>query len=205
MALVGRNPLARGERQGHLFTGIMGTKFMLDELSRSGHADVACNIVQQTNFPGWGWMLANGATTLWEHWAFSDNTCSHSHPMFGSVSQWFINWLGGIQPHPGAVGFDRIIIRPQTVPDLQWVKCSYNSVRGRIVSNWSRERGRLIFEIIVPATTTAEVYVPTARADAITEGGKPAASRSGIKFLRSERGAAVFEVGSGHYRFEVPE
>ncbi len=195
----------RGERKGHLSTGIMGAKFMLDVLSREGHADVAYDIVQQTNFPGWGWMLANGATTLWEHWAFSDNTYSHSHPMFGSVSQWFINWLGGIQPHPEAIGFDCIIIRPQTVPDLQWVKCSYNSVRGRIVSNWSRERGRFHFEIVVPANTTAKVYVPTARADAITEGGKPAASRPGIKFLRSEGGAAVFEVGSGRYRFEVPE
>ena len=195
----------RGERKGHLSTGIMGTKFMLDVLSREGHADVAYGIVQQTNFPGWGWMLANDATTLWEHWGLSDNTYSHSHPMFGSVSQWFINWLGGIQPHPEAIGFDRIIIRPQTVPDLQWVKCSYNSVRGRIVSNWSRERGRLYFEIIVPANTTAEVYVPAETADAITEGGKPVASRLGTKFLRSERGAAVFEVGSGRYRFEVPE
>ncbi len=193
----------RGERQGHLSTGIMGTKFMLEELSQAGHADVAYTMVQQTNFPGWGWMLANGATTLWEHWALNDNTYSHSHPMFGSVSQWFINWLGGIQPHPEAVGFDRIVIRPQTVSDLQWVKSSYNSARGRIISNWSRERGRLRFEIEVPANATAEVYLPAPKADAITESGKPAASQPGIKFLRNEGSAAVFEVGSGRYRFEV--
>lgn len=195
----------RGERQGHLSTGIMGTKFMLQELSRSGHSEVACGIVQQTNFPGWGWMLANGATTLWEHWAFSDNTYSHSHPMFGSVSQWFINWLGGIQPHSEAIGFDRIIICPQPVADLQWVKSSYNSARGRIVSNWSRARRRLHFEIEVPANTTAEVYLPAPTAKAITEGGKPAASQPGIKFLRNEGSAAVFEVSSGRYRFAVSE
>jgi alpha-L-rhamnosidase len=196
----------RGERKGHLSTGIMGTKFMLDLLSREGHADVAYNIVQQPDFPGWGWMLANGATTLWEHWALSENTFSHSHPMFGSVSQWFINWLGGIQPHPEAVGFDRIIIRPQTVPDLQWVKSSYNSVRGRIVSNWSRDReGRLVFEIVVPANTTAQVHLPTSNAAAITEGGRAAGTSPGIKLVRNEPGAAVFEVGSGRYRFQVAE
>ncbi len=195
----------RGERQGHLSTGIMGTKFMLQELSRSGHADVACAMVQQTNFPGWGWMLANGATTLWEHWALDDNTYSHSHPMFGSVSQWFINWLGGIQPHPEAIGFDRVIIRPQTVPDLQWVKSSYHSVRGQIVSNWARERGRLRFEITMPANASAEFYVPNRKGDVVTESGKPAASRPGIKFLRSERDAVVFEVASGRYHFEVAE
>jgi alpha-L-rhamnosidase len=194
----------RDERKGHLSTGIMGTKFMLDELSRAGHADVAYRMVQQTNFPGWGWMLANGATTLWEHWALSDNTYSHSHPMFGSVSQWFINWLGGIQPHPEAVGFDRIIIRPQTVAELQWVKSSYNSARGRIVSNWSRQRGELCFEIEIPANTTAEVYLPARAAVDVTESGKPIAKEIGIKVVRMEQGTAVFAVGAGRYRFAIP-
>jgi len=195
----------RGERRGHLSTGIMGTKFMLDELSREGHADTAYGIVTQTNFPGWGWMLANGATTLWEHWGLSTNTYSHSHPMFGSVSQWFINWLGGIQPAPEAIGFDQIVIRPQAVPELQWVKSSYNSVRGRIVSNWSRENGRLTFDIEIPANTTAEIYLPTRAAGVVTEGGKSVAHRMGIKSFRLEPGMAVLAVDSGCYHFGVAD
>jgi alpha-L-rhamnosidase len=195
----------RHERQGHLSTGIMGTKFMLDVLSREGHADVAYGIASQTNFPGWGWMLANGATTLWEHWAFSDNTYSHSHPMFGSVSQWFINWLGGIQPHPEAVGFDRIVIRPQPIKDLNWVKSSYDSARGPITSNWSRDRGRVRFEILVPANTVAEIYLPVSKTEGVKEGGKPVSSRPGITFTRLEQGAAVFTVGSGRFVFDIPE
>jgi alpha-L-rhamnosidase len=196
-----------GERKGHLSTGILGTKFMLEELSREGHADVACGLVQQTDFPGWGWMLANGATTLWEHWELSDNTYSHSHPMFGSVSQWFIRWLGGIQPQPEAIGFDRILIRPQAVPGLKWVKSSYNSVRGRIVSNWSRDGDRLSLELVVPANTTATVFVPAQAAARVTESGKPVGQTKGVKFLRMENHAAVYEVGSGTYRFQsaLPE
>ncbi len=81
---------------GHLSTGIFGTKFMLAELASEGHADVAAGIVNQKTFPGWGSMLETGATTLWEHWQESTNTYSHNHPMFGSVSGWFYQWLGGI-------------------------------------------------------------------------------------------------------------
>ena len=109
------------EKAGHLTTGIMGTKFMLDILSQNELENIAYNIINKKTFPGWGFMLENGATTLWEHWAFSDNTFSHNHPMFGSVSQWFFNWMGGIQPAPQSVGFDKIIIRPQIIEDLQWV------------------------------------------------------------------------------------
>ncbi|NIA31844.1 MAG: family 78 glycoside hydrolase catalytic domain, partial [Actinobacteria bacterium] len=121
---------------GHLATGIFATKFMLDVLTRSGHADAAFEIVNRKAFPGWGFMLENGATTLWEHWAFSDNVYSHNHPMFGSVVQWFVNAIAGIRPAADAVGFDRIIIEPEIVGDLTWVKAWYNSVRGKITSDW---------------------------------------------------------------------
>jgi len=85
---------------------------MLNALTDSGRADFAYEMVNQRVFPGWGYMLENGATTLWEHWAGSDNTYSHNHPMFGSVSEWFYKALAGISPAPDAVGFDHILLRP---------------------------------------------------------------------------------------------
>ncbi len=192
------------EHKGHLSTGIFGTMFMLDVLSEHGHAPIAYGIVNQKDFPGWGHMLENGATTLWEHWAFSDNTFSHNHPMFGSVSQWFYNWLGGIQPHPEAVGFDRIIIRPQIVNDLQWVKSSYNSVRGPIVSNWTRKDGYVQLDMEIPANTNATVYVPAYSIRDVQEGlnqPAPATKAQGISVLGMEGNTAVFSIGSGKYHF----
>lgn len=147
-------------RGGHLTTGILGTKFMLDELSRVGRADLAYAIVSKRGFPGWAWMLENGATTLWEHWELSENTFSHNHPMFGSVSEWMMKWLGGIQPAHDAIGFDRIVIRPQLAPGISWVKSSYKSVRGKIVSNWVSVGGSTVFEIEVPVNTTAMFHLP---------------------------------------------
>jgi alpha-L-rhamnosidase len=192
------------KHEGHLSTGIFGTKYILGLLSQEGYADVAYSIVNQKTFPGWGYMLENGATTLWEHWAFSDNTFSHNHPMFGSVSQWFFNWLGGIQPHPEAVGFDRIIIRPQIVNDLQWVKSSYNSVRGPIVSNWAKKDGYVQLDVEIPANTNATVYVPAYSVQDVREGLKQPATATkmqGISALGMEGKTAVFSVGSGKYHF----
>ena len=185
------------QHNNHLTTGIYGTKFMLDLLSREGNSDVAYRIVTQPDFPGWGWMLRNGATTLWEHWEYSDNTFSHNHPMFGSVSQWLMNWLGGIQADPEAIGYDRIVIRPQAIDGLDWVKSSHMCIRGKIESNWSRKGEKLIFEIAIPVNTTACVYLPAGSISQVSEGGKLIL---GAKF---ERNSVCLTIGSGRYTFVV--
>ena len=108
-ALVAKVSTAEGPR---LATGLFGTEHLLDVLSRHGRADLAWALVDRKDFPGWGHMLERGATTLWEHWEFSDDTYSHNHGMFGSVSEWFFAWVAGIQPDPAALDSDRIVLRP---------------------------------------------------------------------------------------------
>jgi len=76
---------------GHFTTGIFGTKYILESLSKNGYVDKVFNIVNSTTFPGWGFMVDHGATTLWETWKESDNVYSNCHPMFGSVSAWFLS------------------------------------------------------------------------------------------------------------------
>jgi alpha-L-rhamnosidase len=187
--------------QDHLTTGIFGTKYLLDVLSREGHSEVANTLVSQKTFPGWGWMLENGATTLWEHWAGSDNTYSQNHPMFGSVSQWFVQWLGGIQPGENAVGFDHIVLRPQLVGHLTQVVTRYHSVRGDIVSNWVRNGQRVFFYFDIPANTSALVYLPTTRR--VIESGIPAAKAPGVTFVHTEAHQTIYQIGSGRYEFDI--
>ena len=194
----------RNARGGHLATGIFGTNFALDALSREGHAQAVFDVVTQETFPGWGYMLAGGATTLWEHWAFSDNTYSHNHPMFGSISQWFFNWLGGIQPAADAAGFDRVVIRPQMVRGLDWVRSSYRSVRGLIVSNWSRTADGTEWHITIPVNATARIVLPAGAIEDLREGpepGVPVGRAEGIRDAHMEGGLAVVTAGSGTYRF----
>jgi alpha-L-rhamnosidase len=190
-----------GAHKGHLSTGIFGTKFMLQALADLGRSDVAFEVVNQRTFPGWGHMLENGATTLWEHWEFSDNTYSHNHPMFGSVSEWFYKVLGGISPAPEAVGFDKIIIRPQPVGDLKWVKASYDSAHGKIVSEWRLEAGKFNLRVRVPVGAEAKVFLPAKDETPVTESGKPIEHALGVQLLSREHGSVAFAVVSGEYEF----
>jgi alpha-L-rhamnosidase len=148
-------------------------------------------------------MLAQGATTLWEHWELSNNTYSHNHPMFGSVSQWFYNWLGGIQAAPEAVGFDRIVIRPQVMDDMQWVECSYDSIRGKITSSWHKKEGNILFKIQIPVNTEARVYFPILINSQIYENGKLLTDSESIQFLKKEDRSLIYRVKSGTYLFEI--
>jgi alpha-L-rhamnosidase len=185
----------------HISTGIFGTKYLLDVLSREGHSDVANTLVSQKTMPGWAWMLENGATTLWEHWEGSDNTYSQNHPMFGSVSQWLTQWVGGIQPADDAVGFDHIVLRPQLVGNLSQVVSRYHSVRGDIVSNWVRNGRRVFFYFDIPANATALVYLPTEKS--VLESNIPVARAPGVSFVRTEAQQTLYRIGSGRYEFSI--
>jgi alpha-L-rhamnosidase len=190
------------KNKGHLSTGIFGTKYALDVLSENGFAQTAANMVDKKTFPGWGFMLANGATTLWEHWEHDNSLYSHNHPMFGSVSEWFYKWLAGIQADPTAIGFDKIIIRPQMVSNVNWVKAKYKSVRGEIVCEWKRSDSSFQIDLTIPVNTTALVYIPTSDLESVMEGNMDISDINDIELIRMEKGNAIFKIGSGKYSFE---
>lgn len=147
---------------GHLTTGIFGTKYVLEALSMYGHADKVFDMVNSTEYPGWGFMVKNGATTQWETWKESDNTYSNCHPMFGSVSGWFYKWLAGIRPV--TPGFKQFIIAPVLPAHLSQVKCSYESPQGTIVANWDKKGTTSTFNITVPAGSVGTFQLPAKHA-----------------------------------------
>jgi alpha-L-rhamnosidase len=185
--------------QGHLDTGMLGTYFLIEYLRQVGRDDLLFTIISQPTYPGWGHMLASGATTLWEQW---NGYYSRIHSCFTSPGGWFYQSLAGIQSDPAAPGFKRIIIRPRLVGDVTWVKAHHDSIHGRIVSHWRRDADKLRMDVTIPANTTASVYVPATDADTVTESGKPASRADGVKFLRFEKRVAVFEVGGGKFQFQ---
>lgn len=144
----------------HVKTGIFGTKALLNSLSESGRADIAYKVVSQPGFSGWRYMVDQGATTLWETWKESDNVFSQNHPMFGSVSEWYNKWIGGIMPDDHHPGSGRIIINPQIISGLDSVRTERIINERRFKSQWIRKDEVIEFFFEIPDGTTADWIPP---------------------------------------------
>jgi alpha-L-rhamnosidase len=198
-ARVLKNLVAAVEKtNGHIDTGILGAKYILNTLTDNERADVACRMASQKDLPSWGWWLEQGATTLWENWNGSE---SRNHIMYGDISAWFYKALAGMNPDPAAPAFKHFIIKPNVVGGLTAARASYDSARGRILSDWKLKDGKFQLTVEVPANTTATVWLPACDAAAVKESGKPVEKAAAVKFLRVEAGRPVYEVGSGTYHF----
>ena len=184
------------KNQGHLDTGMLGTYFMMEYLREIGRSDLVFTMFNQTTYPGWGHMLAEGATTLWEQW---NGHWSRIHSCFTSPDNWLYQGAAGIQADPAAPGFEHVIIKPSMVGDLIWVNARHDSPYGRIVSNWKREDDRVTMEVTIPANSTATIYVPARVAGDVTVNGRALAKADHVTFLRMEEKSAVIGVGAGSY------
>jgi alpha-L-rhamnosidase len=195
------------ERNWHISTGFLGANLLLPTLTEIGRIDVAYRLLQNEDYPSWGYPVKHGATTIWERWdgwteekGFQDpGMNSFNHYAYGSCGQWMFSTMAGIDTD--GPGFKKIILRPRPGGDISYVDASYESTHGSIRTAWRQETGKFELDVTIPANTTATVYVPAKDASSVTERGKPAAKTSGVKFLRMEDGVAVFEAGSGTYRF----
>jgi hypothetical protein len=182
-----------------LTAGDVGYRYLLRALADGGRNDVIFEMNNQSNKPGYGMQLVKGKTSLTEAW---DGGSSQDHFMLGQLQEWFYHDLAGIQNAPGSAGFKQIVINPHPVGDLTWTKASYDSIRGKIVCDWKREKNDFTLNVTIPPNTTATVLVPAGSAEVVKEGGKSAREQAGINFLRMEDGRAVFAVQSGEYSFE---
>ncbi len=193
------------ERGGHIATGLVGGQWLMRVLSDNGRADLAYAIATKTDYPSWGYMLAKGATTIWELW--NGDTAdpamnSGNHVMLvGDLAIWMQEYLAGIRPDPAAPAFKAVVIKPTPVGDLTEARGTRESPYGTIRSEWSRQGDRFRLAVAIPVNATATVFVPAAAGSAVTESGKPLDRAPGVKFLRSEGGYAVLAVGSGAYEF----
>jgi alpha-L-rhamnosidase len=193
----------------HLRTGFIGTPLLLPALSKIGRDDLAYRMLLHKDYPSWGYEVANGATTMWERWnsIMPDGSFgpvdmnSFNHYAYGAVGDWMFQNIGGLSAIDP--GYKRSRIAPAPGGGLTEGSGSLKTVYGLLSSKWSTHNGALDLKVTVPVNTIAEVHVPSKTRWAVTEGGRPADAAKGVRFLRMEDGAAVFEVGSGSYGFGV--
>jgi alpha-L-rhamnosidase len=184
-------------RNYHLSSGFVSNPYLLHGLTDLGRADLVGRIMNQKDYPSFYTVAKNGV--FMETWR---GGMAQMPSLGGPSTAWFYRAVLGIRNDPAQPGFKHFIIKPEMIPEVTWAKGHYDSIHGRIVSNWRREGGKLTMEVTIPANTAATVFVPAKNAEVVIESGKLASRADGIKFLRFESGCAVYEVGAGKYEFQ---
>lgn len=144
----------------HLDTGLIGTRFLLDVLSKSGRQDIALKIILQDTYPGWGYMIREGATSLWERWEklTGPGMNSHNHIMFGSVDAWFYKNLAGLELiEPGWRVFQ---VKPYAPEEISQVRARINTIQGEIAVSWQKSDSLFTLELEIPAGSRARLHLP---------------------------------------------
>lgn len=208
------NQLLENIRQNgnRLQTGFLGTKIILDTLTKMGKNHVAYTLLFQEQNPSWLYTVNQGATTVWERWnsytvadGFADVVMnSFNHYAYGAVAGWMFAAMAGIgnnQP-----GFKRICLAPAPDQRLPLVRAEYQSAYGpiKVVSELQEKSWQYSFAI--PANTTAEIRIPTGGA-AITVDGKDVSALSldkdGIVLCGTNDDIAIFDAAASKHTILV--
>ncbi|KAJ6451769.1 bacterial alpha-L-rhamnosidase-domain-containing protein [Mycena sanguinolenta] len=183
-------------RDMHLNTGALSTKFLLPVLSAFGYLDVVLALAQQTTFPSWGFWIENGATTTWEHWLVEAR--SHDHFFLGTFEDWFFKSVLGIQST--SVAFQTVEIGPIATGALSFAQGWMLTPFGNLTVAWTRTAGSLTLDLTIPVGITATVAFNISAE--VTEGGVDVRGRDDIHVLLSTTKDPVrLAVGSGQYSF----
>jgi len=199
------------ERNDHLSTGFVGTPYINWVLSKMGYLDTAFALLKQITWPSWLYSVTQGATTIWERWdgwthdkGFQDpGMNSFNHYAYGAVGAWMYAVIGGIDLDPDQPGYKHIIMRPQPGGGLTFARAELQCMYGKISSAWTWENDKFEWSMMIPANTSAIVFVPAKDRSDITENGRPLQSSEGITFLHMEDSYAVLAVEPGSYTFSA--
>lgn len=180
-------------RKGHIHVGITGGAILFRYLREMGRNDLIYAMTSQEDYPGWGYMRANNATTIWEMWEKDLPGHSLLHSSYLYPGAWYIDGVAGIKR--GESGYQEFSIRPPLLKEseINWAKGSYESSVGTIKSEWKNENGKYKMNITVPANSKAKIYFPSI-GNIIEKSGYS-------KKVGTDKGYTIFEVPAGVYTF----
>ncbi len=184
------------KHDNHLTTGFVGILPLLDELSNRGRTDIAYLLASQETYPSWYYMLKDGGTTITEHWN-PDLGSKNIVNLGGPLGAWFYKYLAGIRPLQPS--FREFTLHPYFADDLDWMKATFRSPYGEILSSWERTVDGITYQVKVPVNTSARVYLPVSDLSGITINGKSLLSASELSITHTSGDNIMIPIGSGHY------
>ncbi len=156
----------------HVDTGIVGTRYLFEVLRDNGLAETAWKTATRASYPGWGYMVREGATTVWERWEklAGQGMNSHNHIMFGTIDAWFYRTVGGLIPT--SPGWRTAKVQPWVLGALTHAAATVTTIHGELASEWWKDGAAFRLNVRVPVGVTAEVHVPLQPGSRIlSEGG----------------------------------
>jgi alpha-L-rhamnosidase len=148
-------------KDNHLNTGILGTKYLLDALSENGHEELVYTIVTQKTFPGWGYWIEQGATTMWERWGgISSVPSGQNFTFLTEVDVWFYNYILGIKIIEEKPAYKQFEISPYFFEKLEWAKGKIATMYGDIEVDWSKNGSSISYSVTIPENTSAIFKAP---------------------------------------------
>lgn len=179
----------------HLTTGNLCSRYIFDVLAGNGHIDLAYELITQTSYPGWGYMLSKGATTTWERWEYVESgpllgMASHNHPMYSSISGWFYKYLLGISPIEA--GFKTFSFKPHIPSALSWVEGVIKSVKGDIKARWEQKDDGVYLNVTVPFNSCCRLILPRNKSAVVNQAETEILTLDGEAALVLEPG--VYEI-----------
>lgn len=195
----------------HLTTGFLGTPYLCEVLSRYGYTDVAYRLLLQDTYPSWLYPVKMGATTIWERWdgIKPDGTFqvpsmnSFNHYAYGAIGDWMYRVAAGLDTKEEAPGYQQLRIEPHTGGTFTSMEASLKTNYGLASSGWKLNGNGLTLDIVIPANSSATIYLPAADAAGITESGMPLTNQKDLNIQGTENGKTVVKAGSGSYHFEI--
>ena len=184
-----------------LTAGDVGFRYLVEALTFGGKSQLLYEMNARDDVPGYGFQLKKGATSLTESWPALENV-SNNHLMLGHLMDWFYAGLGGISQTEKSVAYKEIVIKPEMVGDITWVKSSYQSPYGEIRSDWEKSGTTIKMNVNVPPNTTALIYIPFCTGLTIKESGNDLSGEKDIQEIGEENGRKIVKVGSGVFSFE---
>jgi alpha-L-rhamnosidase len=191
-----------------LGTGFLGTPYLLEVLTDTGHADVAYRLLLNTQYPSWGYMVEHGATTMWERWngdkmLADPGMNSFNHYAYGAVAEWIYRYAAGIDTVTEDAGFHTILLHPNFDPRLGSLDFSYESRYGTVRSAWTTSGEKAVWKVTIPPNTTGRMHLPPAQAQRYILNGRPLPQSRIVTITNGDDGGNFYELPAGTYTFTV--
>lgn len=196
---------------GHLTTGFVGTPLLCKTLSAQGFDSLAFLLLNRKEYPSWLYPVTKGATTIWERWdgqkpdgSFQDpGMNSFNHYAYGAIGEWLYSHVAGLSIDPDQPGYKHILLAPHPGGGLANAGVEFLSLYGKIKSTWRIEGNAFVYDVTVPANTTATVTLPGTTTSQVSMNSKPL-DTSPIEGLKQAGEEVTFSIGSGSYSFSYP-